>query len=340
MWFNNIIKKIHHANLIGRGCNNFPVADKWLLVKKAPDKEKFVICNVSESEPGVFKDRYILEHFPEQVIGGIKIAMKTVGATKGFIYLNPEYFNQFQDYLLPEIEAQKINIELYQKPRHDYVGGEETAVINSMMGARVEPRSKPPFPTTHGLFNKPTLINNCETFYIVSLINSGQYKNTRFYCLSGADVKSAIKELPVNITAKKMLSEFGHKPSPKYFYQIGGGAAGLCYNYRQLNRLFINLTASVTVFSTATPEKDLIMHWADFFARESCGQCVPCREGTYRLKILLENYYATGQLDQKIIDDLVFTLQHTSLCGLGRVAPNTILSYWKNISNKQPTVNN
>jgi len=332
MFFNNsILKKIQKTNLIGRGCNNFPVAEKWLAVKQAKTKgDRFVICNVSESEPGVFKDKFILQNYAEKVIDGIKIAMKFINAKYGFIYLNPEYFKDFQDYLLPEIEAQKVKIELYEKKLHDYVGGEETAVLNSLEGQRVEPRLKPPFPTTQGFFNQPTLINNCETFYTVSLINSGEYKNTKFYCLSGNDIESMVKELPINITARKILSEFGHRPSDKYVYQIGGGAAGFCYNYKQLNRIFIG-NPSIIIYKKETPEKDLILHWIHFFKNESCGKCVPCREGTFRLLKLLERQYAGENQDQNMIDDLIFSLQNTSFCGLGKAAANAITSYYRNI---------
>ena len=116
MFTQKIIKKIKKAGLIGRGCNNFSTADKWELVRKAKAKdEKFVICNVSESEPDVFKDRYILENYPEKVVDGIKIAMKTIKAKKGFIYLNPEYYEQFYDYIMPIVEAEKINNEANDK---------------------------------------------------------------------------------------------------------------------------------------------------------------------------------------------------------------------------------
>ncbi|HPA25495.1 MAG TPA: NADH-ubiquinone oxidoreductase-F iron-sulfur binding region domain-containing protein [bacterium] len=342
-----IIKKLQKANLIGRGCNNFPVADKWLAVRNAPTKmDKFVICNISESEPGMFKDEYILKNQTEKVIEGIKIAMDFVGAKKGFIYLNPAYYQSYQDYLKAEIEAQKVNIELYEKPLHDYIGGEETALLNSMQGLRVEPRLKPPFPTTDGFFNQPTLINNCETFYTVALIKANQYKNTKFYCLSEADVNSdkdakscvstnhgqgLILELPIDITVKKALEAFNHKPSDKYFYQVGGGAAGTCYNFRQLQRPFGNNAAAIIVYPKNKPEKEIILHFAQFFKDESCGQCVPCREGTYRLLKLLEKKYAGELVDQNLIDDLIFNLQKSSFCALGKVATNAMTSYWKNI---------
>ncbi len=326
-----IIKKIAKANLIGRGCNNFPTAKKWMIVKKAKTKaDKYVICNASESEPGVFKDRYILERWPEKVVEGIKIGMQTVGAKKGFIYLNPEYFEQFQDYLNPIIESEGINIELYQKPLHDYVGGEETAVINSMEGKRVEPRIKPPYPTNKGFFNQPTLINNCETFYAVSQIIHGEYRHTRFYCLSGDDIKEQVKELPVGITIKKVLQKFGYQPSERYFYQIGGRASGTCYNFKQLGRRFNGL-ASISIYRADQDEKNIVMNWLDFFKNESCGKCVPCREGTYRLREILEKYYATNKLNRQLLDDVSYTLQNTSLCPVGKAATNAMLSYWKNV---------
>lgn len=339
-----IIRKIAKAKLIGRGCNNFPTAEKWNMVYKAKGKEKYVICNCSESEPGVFKDLYILDKFGAQMIQGIEIAMKTIKATKGFIYLNPEYYAKFQDYLHALIKGKQLNIELYQKPLHDYVGGEETAVINSMEGERVEPSLKPPYPTSTGFLNKPTLVNNCETFYIISQIANDEYDNTRFYCFSEFDVETQhatspskyknqqIKILPVNISIKDILRKFNHEPSDKYFYQISGGASGNCYNFKQLNKTFKGL-ASIVAYKKSIPEKDVVMHWANFFENESCGQCIPCREGTYRIKEMLEKYYATGRMDRKLFDELVFSLQNTSFCPLGKVSLNAILSYWKNIKN-------
>jgi len=339
-----IIRKIAKAKLIGRGCNNFPTAKKWNMVCKAKGKEKYVICNCSESEPGVFKDLYILDKFGGQMVQGIEIAMKTIKATKGFIYLNPEYYTKFQDYLHALIKAKQLKIELYQKPLHDYVGGEETAVINSMQGQRVEPSLKPPYPTINGFLNKPTLVNNCETFYMVSQIANNEYDNTRFYCFSefetphrGASTDAyqnkQVQILPVNINVKDVLQKFNHEPSDKYFYQIGGGASGDCYNFKQLSKPFKGL-ASIIAYKKNIPEKDIVMHWANFFENESCGQCITCREGTYRIKEMLEKYYATKKLDKKLFDDVVFSLQNTSFCPLGKVSLNAILSYWRNVLKK------
>ncbi|HDQ16258.1 MAG TPA: hypothetical protein ENN45_04295, partial [Bacteroidetes bacterium] len=232
------------------------------------------------------------------------------------------------------ISEKKLNIELYAKPWHDYVGGEETAVINSMLGHRVEPSIKPPYPTTHGFENYPTLVNNCETFYAVSQIKNNEYSNTRFYCYSEFTneeyLNQKVLELPIDTSVKSALLEFNHTPSDECFYQVGGGAAGTCYNFKQLNRKFNSLT-SIVIYPQNLPEKDIILHWANYFVNESCGQCVPCREGTYRLCELLEKYYATNKLDKKNFDDVIFSLQNTSLCPVGQISANAILSYWKNV---------
>ena len=335
MFTPKIIKKIKKANLIGRGCNSFATADKWDLVRKAKTRDsKFVICNVSESEPGVFKDRYILELWQERVVEGMKIAMKTVHAKKGFIYINPEYYEQFFDHLISTIRSLEVDIEIYEKPLHDYIGGEETAVVNSMQGDRVEPRLKPPYPTTNGFLNQPTLVNNCETFYAVSLINSNEYRSTRFYCLSGDDTEEKILELPVNITVRQALKEFEHSPSDKYFYQIGGKAGGNVFNHKQLNRKFSGL-ASIVIYRTERSEKDVVMEWLDFFKDESCGQCVPCREGTYRLRNMMADYFHdNSSLNKELFEDLIYTLQNTSFCPLGRISANAMLSYFKNVKGK------
>ena len=332
MFTPRIIKKIKAANLIGRGCNNFSTAEKWELVRKAKTRDaKYIICNISESEPGVFKDEYILKNFPDKIIDGIKIAMKTLKVKKAFIYLNPEYYKKYYDNLVNLINS--FNIELYQKPLHDYIGGEETAVVNSMEGKRVEPRLKPPYPVTSGFYNQPTLVNNCETFYAVSLINSGEYKHTRFYCLSGDDIEKKVLELSVDITVFQVLKEFRHSPSDKYFYQVGGGASGTCYNHKQLNRKYSGL-ASIIIYNKNKSEKNIVMNWLDFFKDESCGQCVSCREGTYRLRNLMEEYYKNSKLDKDLFSDLIFSLQNTSFCPLGRISANAMLSYFKNIKNK------
>jgi len=147
-----------------------------------------------------------------------------------------------------------------------------------------------------------------------------------------------VMELPVNITVEEALLKFGHKPSDKFFYQVGGGASGYCYNYKQLKRPFEGL-AAIKVYDKKRAEKDFVLAWANFFIKESCGQCVPCREGTYRLGSMLEQFYlAKKKYNEIALMDLVFTLQQTSFCPLGRVSANALMSYWANIKGKKVLV--
>ncbi|NOQ68422.1 NADH-quinone oxidoreductase subunit F, partial [Patescibacteria group bacterium] len=193
----NIINKIKKANLVGRGGGSFPTAMKWEMVRKAMGNQKYVICNASEGEPGVKKDGYILENFGERVIGGMKIAIDFLSATshsnplsagervKGYIFINHEYYKKFGRNLNKIIaDDKKYKIELFIKPTGSgYIGGEETSILNAVEGKRVEPRLRPPFPTTNGLWNCPTLVNNVETFYNVSLAADDNFKKNRFYTI-------------------------------------------------------------------------------------------------------------------------------------------------------------
>jgi NADH:ubiquinone oxidoreductase subunit F (NADH-binding) len=327
-----IIKKIKKAGLIGRGSNVFPVAKKWEMVKKSKERVKFVVCNISESEPGVFKDKYILENHTEEMFEGIFLAMDYLKAEKGIIYLNPEYFVEFQEKLQNIIKDYHYNVELFEKPEHNYIGGEETTALNIMDGERMEPRLRPPYPTEFGFQGKPTLVNNAETFYDVSLINKNEFDNKKLYSFSGDTFEEEkVLELDEGLTISQALKEAGHTPNKKYFYQVGGGAAGACLNYKQLNKKFAS-SASVIVYKVETSEKELVLKWANYFFHESCGQCVPCREGTYRLKNILENHYlADKKLDQEMIAKLFLVLKESSFCALGKVVPVAIESYWQNV---------
>ncbi len=324
-----LIKKIEQAGLLGRGCGTFPVAQKWTAVLSAQGKEKYVICNISESEPGNFKDKFIIEYYPEKVIDGVLLAMQTIKATKGFIYLNPDYYQQYKHKL--QILIGDNNIELFAKPAHDYIGGEESALINLMQGQREEPDLKPPFVTTNGFNNCPTLVNNCETFYSVALINANKYKHEKFFCISGEDTPEIVLNLSETTDVKTALEASGHYPIFPFFIQLGGAMAGECLRENQLKKYTIQHYSSLIIHRLDTPENKLIQNWLDFFSCESCGKCVPCREGTYRLREM----YAHDNFDQLLFADIIFSMQHTTLCSLGKMAVNAITSYYQNIK-QQP----
>jgi NADH:ubiquinone oxidoreductase subunit F (NADH-binding) len=337
----DIINKIKKANLVGRGGGCFSTAVKWGMVKKATGSKKYVICNASEGEPGVKKDGYILENFGEMVIGGMKIAMDFLSdaphpnplprgeGVKGYIFINYEYYKKFGGKLKQIIaNDKKYKIELFVKPAGSgYIGGEETSILNALEGKRIEPRLRPPFPTTSGLWNCPTLVNNVETFYDVSLVADGKYKENRFYTISGDCLNSDVYKLPDNWTIEKILKETNNYPKFDFFVQVGGDASGEVLNSNQLNKL-AGGAGSITIYDAKKykPE-EMLKKWTGFFMNESCGQCAPCREGAYRLNEIINS----DNLDWDLIEELLNNLEEASFCGLGSVVPTPIRSYRRNV---------
>ena len=324
----DLIKKIEAAGLLGRGCGTFPTAKKWQAVLAAKSDKKYIICNCSESEPGIFKDGFILEYYPEKVLDGINLAMQTLGAKKGFIYLNPLYYTKFSHKL--QILIDDDNIEIFIKPAQDYIGGEASALINLMEGRREQPRLRPPFMTTQGFLAQPTLVNNCETFYHVSLINNDKYDQHKFFCISGHNTPAGVFNLPENLNVKQALIKSGHYPTFPFFIQLGGAMAGICLRHDQLEDYQIQHYSGLIIHALAKDEKKLISHWLEFFANESCGQCVPCREGTYRLREM----YHQKNYDQSLFADIIYSMQNTSFCSLGKMATQAITSYYQNIKHQ------
>ena len=323
----DIISKISQYNLIGRGCCSFPTATKWQLIRDNPAKEKYIICNVSEGEPAVFKDGWILDNKPEIALEAIEYALKFFKARQAIIYLREDYFKKYRKYLKKLIGNNK-KIELF-KETGDYIGGEETALIESIEGKRVEPRLRPPYPPQVGLYGQPTLVNNLETFYDIGLILRGEYETKRLICLSGQGVKPQVHELPENWTVEKILKETKIYPKFPFFVQVGGGGSGTVLNSKQLKKSLkqIGGLGSIVIHRLNESPKKLFLHWAKFFAEESCGKCVPCREGTYRLVEMLKQ----KKIDWPLLKDILFALEHTSFCGLGQAAPNAIFTYLKNV---------
>jgi len=333
----DIALQIEKAGLIGRGCCNFPTAAKWRAVKMASGKRKFVVCNVSEGEPAVFKDRWILEYHPEVAIEGIKIALNYFGgvnssrdainrvSTKGIIYLRSDYFDKYKNKLKKLIKG--ASIELFRETG-SYIGGEETALLNALEGKRVGPRMRPPYPTESGYLGCPTLVNNLETFYDIGLIACGEYAQKRLVCISGYGARPWVYELPEKMTVEQILRETKNYPLFPFFVQVGGGAAGGVFNSRQLKRPIMGL-GSIVIHRLEEKPRDLFLHWLKFFQAESCGKCVPCREGNYRLVELLQK----KKVDWALFQDVLFSLENTSFCGLGISVPRPILSYLKNIKN-------
>lgn len=335
---NSLLAKIEKAALVGRGGASFPVALKWQSVlsvlKREP--EAYIIVNAAEGEPGVKKDGFILEKYSEDFLDGLNLAFNFLGAKKVkqvYLFINKEYFKKsklkIEKLLLQDkYRSLRDKFAFFLKPLDSgYIGGEETTILNIIEGKKIEPRFRPPFPTTVGLFNKPTMINNVETFLDVALVSRGEYKNERFYTISG-DVKNpGVFRFPALISIETVLKETNNYPNFNFFVQVGGNASGEILADDQLN-LFANSAASITVYNkNKIKEKKLIEYWLKFYFNNSCGQCVTCREGTYRLYEMIKE----GNYDEKTFWDLVGVLDDSSFCALGSSLPVPLLSYYQNI---------
>jgi NADH:ubiquinone oxidoreductase subunit F (NADH-binding) len=327
----DILTKIKKAKLVGRGGACFPTAIKWESVKKADGGEKYVVCNAAEGEPGIKKDGFILENYAPQVMDGIEIAIKYLKAKKAFVYINPDYYKKHKNKISLLIGDKNIEL-IPKKSDAGYIGGEESAILNAIEEKTIEPRLKPPFPTLKGLWGMPTLINNVETFYNISLVNSGEFKNKRFYTINGDTINTGVFCMNDNYSIKKILKETGNTPGFSFFVQVGGDASGEVLNDKQLNRP-VSGSGSITVYSLKKYKPiNLIKNWLLFFENQSCGQCTPCREGTYRLMEILNS----RKPDWELFSDLLINLKESSFCGLGCAAPIAVISYFKNILKNIP----
>jgi NADH-quinone oxidoreductase subunit F len=358
-----IVDEIKSSGLVGRGGAAFPTGIKWEGAAKAPGAEKYVICNADESEPGTFKDRILLIDDPHRTIEGMCIAAYAIGAGKGYIYIRAEY-----PYILPVLEnalqeAREANllgddiqgsgfsfdIEI-RVGAGAYICGEETALFESIEGKRGFPRVKPPFPTTHGLFGKPTVINNVETLCNVPLIISqgaAEYRRTgtekspgpKLFCVSGDVVQPGLYEVPFGVTLQELLEMAGGVAHEMNLQSVlFGGAAGAFATSEHLNvkMTFEDLRAAglplgsgvVMVFDETRDMRDVLKRLGHFFAHESCGKCYPCQMGTQRQKEILNRIAAGSVLDGDLIrlQDVGWTMTDASLCGLGQTAASAVLS--------------
>lgn len=354
----NILDKIKKANLVGRGGAAFPVALKWEAVYQAlrrPEGEYchieddqvvchkkvkvprgflrrgYVVVNAAEGEPGIRKDGYILANYPTKVIDGIKLALEYTGAEKAYIYINHLYFAESGKRLESIIKkmGQKDKIALFIKPMDGgYIAGEESAMLNIIEGKHPEPRLKPPYPTQSGLWGQPTLINNVETFYNVSLVSEGKYQGDRFYTINGQVRHRGVYAFPEGLSIKQVLEKTNNLPPYKFFVIVGGDVSGEVLYMTQLDKPASG-AGSITVYDFAThnPEK-LLAYWFKFYAQHSCGQCTPCREGTYRLREILESGV---KLDYKNFAKLLDNLSASSFCALGSSLPQPVKTYFQNV---------
>jgi len=322
----DIIQKIKDSHLTGRGGASFPTYLKWKQFKKSRVKEKYIVCNGSEGEPGVLKDSYILKNHLDEFVSGLKLSLNFFEAKKLIVYLNHNYYHKFKKVL--EGSVSRKPIEIFEKPDSaSYIGGEETAMLNTIEGKRTEPRLKPPYPGERGLNDFPTLVNNIETFYDVSLIGRGKYKGNRFFTISGDIAKSGVFSFPEHYSIEKVLHEASIYPDFDFFVQAGGGASGEFFDKDNLHHEVGGAGAIVVYNKQKAKSSELIKKMSLFFKKESCGQCVVCREGAYRLASILKE----KEPNLELVSDIVFSLENSSFCALGSGLAYSIRTYFENI---------
>ncbi len=360
-----VIREVSEAELKGRGGAAFPTGRKWAAVAATPEGPRHVVCNADESEPGTFKDRVLLEEDPFAVIEALTIAGFAVNAEQGWIYVRAEYPEAHETLAHAIAEARRagllgdavmehrgvrFDIEL-RRGAGAYICGEETALLESIEGYRGEPRNKPPFPVTHGLFGRPTAVNNVETLVNVLEIVAGgalayaglgvaDSRGHKLFCVSGAVQRPGLYELPFGATLRALLERAGGtRPGRTLRAVLLGGAAGSFVTPDQLDvPLTFDGTRSIAAslgsgvvmaFDDTADLEAIVRRIARFFRDESCGQCVPCRVGTVRQEESLHRL-ACGRADRDaelvLLDELDRAMRDASICGLGQTAAIAVRS--------------
>ena len=356
--WDGVLAQMKTAGLNGMGGAGFPTALKWEAVRNSPAAEKYVICNADESEPGTIKDRFILDHLPHLVIEGMIVAALVTGARHGIIYIRREYAAQSkileqeisratgEGLLGPNVLATDLSFEIkiFASPG-GYICGEETALLEALEGKRAEPRNKPPFPVTHGLWNQPTVLNNVETFANVSriLTTASKSASLKFIAVTGDVRRPGVFLIPMGLPLSEVIVNYagGIRDGKKLkaFAPSGPSSGFLPASMADVPLDLKSLAAAgsmqgssgIVVCAEGTCMLDLALNATTFFRNESCGKCVPCRIGTQEMVDML-TFWTQGKgtaADLKLIDQLSETLRLTSICGLGQFAPAPIASVLK-----------
>ena len=359
-----IIQEVKTSGLRGRGGAGFPTGLKWEFANKAKGDVKYALCNADEGDPGAFMDRSVLEADPHAVLEGMIIAGKAIGAKQGYIYCRAEYplaikrlniaIAQARDYGLLGKDilgsGHDFDIEIYQGAGA-FVCGEETALMHSIEGKRGMPRPRPPFPAQQGLWKKPTVLNNVETYANVAQIvqNGGAWyagigtessKGTKVFALTGAVNNIGLVEVPMGITLREIIFDIGGGiPKKRKFKAVQlGGPSGGCVpeqyldtpvDYESIVKVgAIMGSGGMIVMNDQTCMVDMARFFMDFIQDESCGKCTPCREGTMRMLQILEKithgHGEPGDID--LLEELSDMIKNSALCGLGQTGPNPVLS--------------
>ena len=365
-----VIQEIKDSGLRGRGGAGFPTGMKWEFARSALDRTKYIICNADEGDPGAFMDRSLLEGDPHAVLEGILIGAYAIGAQEGYVYIRAEYplavqriesaLVQLEEYgfLGKSILGSRFAFQIHIKEGAGaFVCGEETALMASIHGGRGMPRSRPPFPAQQGLWEKPTNINNVETFSNVSAIlergakwfasyGTEKSRGTKTFALAGKINRTGLIEVPMGIKLGEIIDEIGGggpKGKELKAVQTGGPSGGciplslreLPVDYEALAEAgSIMGSGGMVVMDEDTCMVDIARYFLAFTQSESCGKCMPCRLGTKQMLDILEDICEGHGEDEnlEVLEDLIQTIKKGSLCGLGQTAPNpvqTTLRYFR-----------
>ena len=359
-----IIEEVKKSILRGRGGGGFPTGKKWEQVKRAKGDQKYVVCNGDEGDPGAFMDRSIMEGDPHRMLEGMIIAGVAVGATEGYIYVRAEYplavkrlqraieeaerYGILGDDILGSGKSFRIHTA---KGAGAFVCGEGSALTASIEGKRGFPRVKPPRTTEHGLFDSPTVLNNVETFATVSQIigkgadwylsiGTAGSPGTKAFALTGNITNTGLIEVPMGTTLRKIIFDIGGgmRGDGEFKAVQIGGPSGACLTREHLDLPldFDNLkkigamigSGGLVVMDSHTCMVEVARFFMHFTQNESCGKCVPCREGTKRMLEILERIVSGNGVegDIELLEELSDTVSNTALCGLGKSAPNPVVS--------------
>jgi NADH-quinone oxidoreductase subunit F len=358
----SVIEAVKDSGIVGRGGAAFPTGLKWQFTRGAVGGPKYVVCNADESEPGTFKDRALMEGDPFRVLEGTVVCGFAIGAEKGYVFLRGEYPQAREvlqeaidrateaGYLGRGILGSDFNFEIeIRLGAGAYICGEETALFEAIEGKQGFPRVKPPFPTTQGLFGKPTTINNVETLAAIPDIvkHGGEWfrqwgtaksTGTKLFCASGHVARPGVVEVPYGTPVRKVLEEHcGGVVGELQAILVGGAAGGFLtpeqldtpLSFEDLSAVGAPLGSGVLmVFNSTVDMRDVLARLARFFAHESCGKCYPCQLGTQRQMEILDRV-AAGKAqvgDFERLTDIGWTMSDASLCGLGQTAASAVLS--------------
>lgn len=359
-----IIEIVKKSGLRGRGGAGFPTGKKWEFARAQKSEVKYIICNADEGDPGAYMDRSLLEGNPHRVIEGMIIGAYAIGASEGYVYVRDEYplavFNvsvaldqaRKLGLLGKNILGTRFSFDLHiAKGAGAFVCGEETALIASIEGRVGEPRQRPPYPAVKGLWGKPTVINNVETWgnvpiiiekgadYFASIGTNGS-KGTKIFSLVGKINNTGLVEVPMGITLREIIFDIGGGiPGGRKFKAVQtGGPSGGCIpenlidlpiDYESLTQAgSIMGSGGMIVMDDRTCMVDVARYFLNFLRDESCGKCISCREGTQRLwELVTDITEGKGTMDHlALLEELAMAVKEASLCGLGQTAPNPVLS--------------